>query len=314
MKSRNISLFLILITVAQLCCKKQETTLYLRYPEDVSITIDVPEMELKKPNLLIFYALPNGNSTAWTMGKRLENGDDWHFDIQHISAQTRFLRQQVNDRNIIVAYLENDLKSWPSWRRKYPNSSVLIHNIVDSVAAQFPSKDLKIALNGHSGGGSFIFGYLNGIDKIPNLVERISFIDSNYGYKDSLCHDEKLIDWLQGSDNRYLTVYAYNDSIALYKGKSFVSATGGTWYRSKMMIKDLGRSFDFTVDDRDSLIWYNALENRIQIILKHNPDRGIYHTEQVELNGFIHSILSGTLREEKAYRYFGQRVYNDFIK
>jgi len=314
MKYNRITLIFIILFGIQNCTKHQETTLFFHYPDDVSITIDVPKMKSHKPTLLIFYVLPNGNSTAWTMGKQLEESDDWHYDIQHIGAQTRFLRQQIKDRNIVVAYLENDLKSWPSWRRKHPDNAEIIHSIIDSVASLFPAENLKIALNGHSGGGSFIFGYLNGVGQIPDIVERISFIDSNYGYEDSLRHGEKLAHWLRESDNHYLTVYAYNDSIALYKGKSFVSATGGTWYRSKMMIRNLEQSFDFTVDDRDSLIWHNALDRRVQFILKRNPDRGIYHTEQVAKNGFIHSILSGTLLEEKGYQYFGQRVYDDFIK
>ena len=44
-------------------------------------------------------------------------GDDWHFDIQHIGAQTRFLRQSIKGKTLVVAYLENSLKSWPAWRR-----------------------------------------------------------------------------------------------------------------------------------------------------------------------------------------------------
>ncbi|MCK7541677.1 MAG: hypothetical protein MZV63_67720 [Marinilabiliales bacterium] len=43
--------------------------------------------------LLILYALPNGNTIEQTFGKKLHAGDDWHFDIQHIGAQTRFLRR-----------------------------------------------------------------------------------------------------------------------------------------------------------------------------------------------------------------------------
>src|SRR5262245_58755302 len=43
---------------------------------------------------LILYALPNGNTTAQTMGRKLSEGMDWHFDIQHIAAQTRALRKQ----------------------------------------------------------------------------------------------------------------------------------------------------------------------------------------------------------------------------
>ena len=46
-------------------------------------------------------------------------------------------------------------------------------------------KKKEIYLNGHSGGGSFIFGYLAGVEKIPSQVKRISFLDSDYGYDSS---------------------------------------------------------------------------------------------------------------------------------
>jgi hypothetical protein len=38
-------------------------------------------------------------------------------------------------------------------------------------------------LTGHSGGGSFILGYLDAAKKIPSLVERIAFLEANYGYE-----------------------------------------------------------------------------------------------------------------------------------
>src|SRR5262249_19052549 len=30
---------------------------------------------------LVFYALPNGNTTAQTIGRAMQPGDDWHYDI-----------------------------------------------------------------------------------------------------------------------------------------------------------------------------------------------------------------------------------------
>ena len=38
-----------------------------------------------KPTKLVLYALPNGNSTDWTIGKMPAEGDDWHYHIQHLS-------------------------------------------------------------------------------------------------------------------------------------------------------------------------------------------------------------------------------------
>jgi hypothetical protein len=61
---------------------------------------------------------------------------DWHFDIQHIGAQTRALRARGLS-NAIVVYLEADTKSWPEWRRirGYENANARIVAMVDRVRA-----------------------------------------------------------------------------------------------------------------------------------------------------------------------------------
>jgi hypothetical protein len=80
-----------------------------------------------------------------------------------------------------------------------------------------------------------------------------------------------------------------------------------------MMKNYLSGSFRFRQITRDTIIWNNALQKRIEIILRTNPDSLIYHTRQVELNGFIHSIVSGTRYEKKGYTYFGERAYSENI-
>ena len=87
---------------------------------DVKITIDKPPgFSKNKRTIITFFALPNGNSTEQTMGKKMQPGDDWHFDIQHIRAQTKFIRQQLPNKNFVVIYLENNYRSWPSWKQKH---------------------------------------------------------------------------------------------------------------------------------------------------------------------------------------------------
>jgi hypothetical protein len=49
-------------------------------------------------------------------------------------------------------------------------------------------------------------------------------------------------------------------------------------------------------------------------LLKENPEKKILHTVQVERNGFIESLLSGTSLEEVDYTYFGGRAYSRFIR
>jgi hypothetical protein len=281
--------------------------------DDVKITFDYPfDFPKHKETILVFYALPNGNTTGQTMGRKLQPGDDWHFDIQHIRAQTKFVREELPDKNIVVAYLENNLKSWPAWKQKHADHLQVIQHIVDTLYRSIPAKRKMIYFNGHSGGGSFIFGYIAGVSKIPAHIKRVSFLDSDYGYDSS--YYPKLRDWLFGVKNSHLTVFAYNDSVALYNGKPVVSATGGTWYRSHVMMKDLTKEFSFQKTREDSVTSYETANKQIGFFFKDNPDRGIYHTQQVELNGFIHSILFGGDRESRNYKYYSTRAYGSFIQ
>src|SRR5688572_13218039 len=288
-------------------------------PKDVTICINAPlHLNKKGKTFLVLFALPNGNSIEWTKGRKIKPGDDWHFDIQHIDAQTRFTRNLDKKNNYIVAYLMAEQKSWPSWKRTIENSNPdgyreKIKNIVDSLTERFKDYNPGIILNGHSGGGSFIFGYLDAVEKIPDRIERIAFLDSDYGYEDSL-HTKKFVDWLQSDKKNNLFVLAYNDSIVIYNGKQLVSPTGGTWYRSRLMQRKLAEGFSFKTSTDTSFINHSALDGRIKIILKHNPNGLIYHTVQVEKNGFIYSILSNTKFDKRKYfTYFGDRVYENYI-
>ncbi len=306
-----IRLCLVLLVYPQLV--KSQVIDSFRISPGVKITLDRPE-NLKKNRgvTLIVYALHNGNSTAWTMGKRMETGDDWHYDIQHIRAQTAFIRHSLPKENIVVVYLENDYKSWPSMKSKFPDYRNLYAKIMDSIAALYPAKNTHIYLNGHSGGGSFIFGYLSGQQSIPARIRRISFLDSDYNYDSS--YYPKLKEWLGRVKGSSLNVFAYNDSVALYNGKRVVSDSGGTWFRSHLMLKHFSRDYSYTASLTDSIQIFKGNNQRVQFFFKPNYNQGIYHTQQVELNGFIHSVLCGTRRENKGYEYYGKRAYGMFIE
>lgn len=284
-----------------------------RMRDDIKVTIDQPvDLKPGKETIITFFALPNGNTTEQTMGKKMQPGDDWHFDIQHIRAQTKFIRQQLKRKNFVVIYLENNYKSWPSWKQKHPDFKIVIPAIVDSLSGLFAVKRKSIYLNGHSGGGSFIFGYLSGMPVIPSTVKRISFMDSNYGYDSS--YYPGLRSWLFKVKDAALNVFAYNDSIALYNGKPVVSATGGTWYRSHLMLQHFQKDRVFSQSASDSIELFISKDKRVQFFFKLNLNKGIYHTQQVELNGFIHSILCGTKYDSKRYRYYSARVYTKLIE
>lgn len=292
-----------------------ELTRELNLPDGVRIVINTPptsSFATNKPVQLIFFALPNGNTVEWTIGKQMQPGDDWHFNIQHIGAQTRFLRNALTNQTIVVAYLENSLKSWPAWRRT--NGNDRIPALFDTVRKMFADYRQEIVLTGHSGGGSLTFGYLNAIEKIPSNIKRIAFLDSNYAYE-ATNHFAKLTAWLKASDENKLCVLAYHDSIALLDGKTFVSERGGTWGRSHAMLDDLRREFPFTSSTNSAgLQTHVAAEGRIQFFLKENPDQKVLHTVQVDRNGFIHAMLTGTPLENRSYEYFGERAYERWIQ
>jgi hypothetical protein len=304
-----IILFFIFIPGVSVAQNMQRFTMY----NDVKVTIDIPaSYSSSHKTIIVLYALPNGNTTEQTMGKRISDGDDWHYDIQHIKAQTAFVRNELKKENIVVVYLENNYKSWPAWKTKHPNYITEVQHITDTIFSLFSSKEKVLYLSGHSGGGRFVFSFLDGVKEIPRYVERITFLDSDYGYDAGYL--PKLKNWLQQNRKATLNVFAYNDSVALLDGKRFVSDTGGTWYRSRLMLTDLSKYFSFKKVRDDSLIVYRSSDKRVQFFLKTNPDKKIFHTVQVELNGFIHSVLLGTKRESGKYTYFGPRAYSGLIE
>jgi hypothetical protein len=289
------------------------------YNPEVRIHINAPPInsfDATKPTALIFFALPNGNTIEMTVGKQIGPTDDWHYDIQHIGAQTRFLRTKIKDTNVVTIYLEANAATgslaWPTWSSRFSNNAALAKGLIDSMKSMFSSYHPYVILSSHSGGGSFEFDYLNSGTAIPNDVKRIEFLDSDYNYDNT--YGLKLRNWLDAAPDHFLSVLAYNDSIALLNGQPFVSATGGTWYRTRMMITYFYNYYPLTSTVDSNFITCTALNGRIKIVLKQNPARAILHTVQVELNGFIQTNLSGTPLEGSGYMYYGSRAYSDYIQ
>ncbi|AFD06152.1 hypothetical protein Solca_1044 [Solitalea canadensis DSM 3403] len=276
---------------------------------DVVLTFDEPQkIDKKKVTKVIIYALPNGNTTAWTFGKKLNEGEDWHFNIQHIGAQTEFIRSTDTLSNYIIVYVENELKSWPAWRKQNAEGNAQIKEMVEYVFKKYEIYKPQITLSGHSGGGSFVFGYINSTNEIPSYINRIGFLDATYGYETEM-HSSKLKTWLRKKSN-FLQVISYNDSVVVYNGKPLVSPTGGTWYRSKLIAKDLG----LVESESDSTIYYNRENGKnAEVLLLKNPSAAIFHTVLVEKNGFIHMVLNGTGYGIKKYEFWANRAYEKYI-
>ena len=199
--------------------------------------LDLPsDFDPAKPTQLILYALPNGNSIEWTIGRQRNVGDDWHFDIQHIGAQTKLLRTLRPEQNIAIAYLEADGKSWPSWRSKHEDYRPRTLAIVDAIKTELPAVPQTITLAAHSGGGCFITNVLDAVDKIPDEIDRIAFLDADYFYDDADHHGDKLAAWFKHNKQHELVVIAYDDRNVTFNGKKIVSETGGTYRATHRML------------------------------------------------------------------------------
>jgi len=239
-----------IVTSKGICSVNEECFELINLIPESRIIVNSPKKELINPKLptrVVLFALPNGNTIEKTAGKlmdkvQLTSGSEpnmWQYDIQHIAAQTRFLRENDKRYNYIVVYLEASMKAWTAHAAKYPESPELYRHLVDTICTIIaqryaPLKKQEVILSSHSGGGRFLFSYIKGVEKIPSNVKRIVFIDSSYGYEDSL-HAEKLVNWIKSSKSNALAVFSYVDTTVVLNGKKIVSSKGGTGYRSRMM-------------------------------------------------------------------------------
>jgi hypothetical protein len=263
------------------------------------------------PAVLILYALPNGNTIEQTKGRKAAAGQDWHFGIQHIAAQTRLLRQSVNDRCITIAYLEASGLSWPRWRRERAGAGEIILRIVDSLRAMVGRPDARVVLTGHSGGGSFIFGLLNASETIPSYVERIGFLDSNYGFSDSSGHTGKLLQWLEADSSRVLSVIAYDDREIVLDGKKVLGPDGGTYRRTLDMARCLGEKHELQRFQHDTLMFFSGMQGQIELLIHLNPQNEILHTRLIgEMNGFLHAM---TMKRPEPIPFGGPAVYESYV-
>lgn len=285
------------------------------YDPGIKIHINAPsssDFDKNKPTKLVLYALPNGNSTDCTIGKLPAIGDDWHYHIQHIGAQTRYIRAKNQDYNLITIYLEANNKSWGNWRKTGLTRDLKIKEVVEYLLSLFWAYNPHIELNSHSGGGNFIFGFMDAHSEIPEYVHKISFIDSNYNWDDKR-YGDKLKNWIEASTTNSLFVACYDDANALYEGRPFVSKKGGTWHRTYLMqrfLKKRIKGLKWEKIENDSIIYYKVSRPNLQFYSRKNPKRKIYHTILVERNGYIQSVLSGTKHEGDGYEFMGKKAYD----
>jgi hypothetical protein len=284
--------------------------------DGVRINVNAPvdkDGNVAKATRIILFANPNGNTLEHTLGCQAKPGLDWHYDGQHIAAQTRLLRELYPKEKIVLICAEAPKLSWPTFR-KQPDANSKIARMLEIWRARFGDADTPVTLTGHSGGGSFDFGVIEGNDKIPGYIDRIAFLDSNYAF-DAALHAKKFEDWLKGSDKRRLIVVCYDDREIMLDGKKVVGPTGGTFRATDRMHDALGKVFDLKDSEHDPFLETVGLDGRIHFYKHPNPNNKILHTVLVgEMNGLLHVQTLGTPEEERWGKFGGPRAYTKYVQ
>ena len=279
-------------------------------PGGVRAVVSAPaRIDPKKPTRLVVFATPNGNTIEQTLGCGKAEGLDWHYDIQHVAAQVRKLREVSPGENIVLACVEAEGLSWPAWRRAHKDGPDRIRKVVETLRGWVPGKDVSVWLAGHSGGGSFLLAFIDSAEAIPAFVERIVFLDANYSYSDADGHGDKLLAWLKGDRARRLVVVAYDDRNVTLGGKPVVGPDGGTFRATERMHKRFAKDVTFAEATAGDVVARTALDGQLALLVHANPKNRILHTALVgEMNGLLRGVTDpdakppwGTFGSPRAY-------------
>lgn len=271
---------------------------YQQLEPEVRLIIVAPRPERivqEHPSRIILFATPNGSTIEQTLGCQRTEGRDWHYEIQHIAAQHRKWQSLNQRENLILVCLEAKGLSWPRWRAKHPDNPKLIRTVVNAILQSIPLKEPRLTLACHSGGGSFLWGFLNGSAVIPEQVDRFIFLDANYSFSEKDQHGKKFLDWLKGDQRRQLVVLAYDDRNILFRGKKVVSPTGGTYRATHRMRDRFKQDLKFQESSSGDFVTYAALEDQVRLLIHLNPQNQILHSRLVgEMNGYLYAVTLGT--------------------
>lgn len=267
-----------------------------------------------KGTTLLIYATPNGNTVEQTFGCRAAPGLDFHFDIQHVGAQTCHYQELIPESNVVLAVVQAPNLSWPNFLRERPRKE-LVRTLVDSLADLCHAN--QVILSGHSGGGAFLFAYIDAHDTLPDRLQRIIFLDANYAYDESMRHGEKIITWLQRKEANTCVVIAYDDREIELNGKKVVGPTGGTYRASQRMLNFL-RSKGEVIESQEGPFQCqccSGLNDQLQLYVHRNPENKILHTALVgEMNGLLHGLTVHSHLRETWGSFGGPRAYTRFVR
>jgi hypothetical protein len=269
-----------------------------------------------KPARLVLYATPNGNTIEQTLGCVTGGETDWHFDIQHVGAQVRRWREFAGDLQIVLACLESEGLSWPAWKRNRPDGPKTIREIVETIQKWIPSAQVSITLAGHSGGGSFLLGFVDGGEEIESAIESLIFLDANYSYSDADRHGDKIVAWLKQRRSHRLVVLAYDDRKVTLDGKPVITNPDGGTFRAtdRMAASFAARGIELAESTAGEFRIREGSNEQVMLLVHTNPRNRILHTALVgEMNGLLRG-LSNDAGTEPWGKLGGPRAYAKSIQ
>ena len=295
----------------------EETTATFTIEHKIRVYVNAPLNDKGHPakaTRLIVFACPNGNTLEYTMGRQMSPGLDWHYDGQHIAAQTRLIRSIEPDERIVLVITEAPGLSWPSFRKNIPDANVKIGKLVDEWRKQFGDDKTKVTLTGHSGGGAFMFGVIDSAEQIRPYIDRIAFLDANYSF-DAALHAKKIEDWLNSDTTHRFIVVCYDDREIMLNGKKVVGPDGGTYRATGRMHDAFGKNIELIDLKSDPFEETTGLDGRIHFYRHPNPKNKILHTVLVgEMNGLVQIETLGTPFEGQWGTFGGPRAYTKFVQ
>lgn len=285
---------------------------WTRLESGVRVCVSVPAKWKSGRRKLVIYATPNGSKIEHTLGSAPEKDRDWRFDLQHVAAQIRRLRDVDDSSDIVLAVVQAPQLSWPLFRTSQTGAGAIIRDLAHSLQDEFAAEQVTLA--GHSGGGSFLWAYLNVVDSIPDFIDRIACLDSNYSYSDEDHHGDKLLQWMAGNASRRLVVIAYDDREVVFNGKKVVGPQGGTFRASQRMLQRFRTDAELSEESVGAFQHFHDRHGQIEFYIHPNPENKILHTALVgEMNGLLHALTLGTPQAATWGQFGGPRAYNKWI-
>lgn len=276
----------------------KETWYWKTESNGVRVVSIVPNLDQQRARkCLVLYATPNGSTIEQSLGCRPAEGLDWKYDIQHVAAQFRLVQATDQETSFVLAIVQAPALSWPEFRRTTSEANGWIKSLVATLQSKFQTQDTILSC--HSGGGSFLWGWMNASERLPDSVSRIIFLDANYSFSESDQHGEKLTEWLSNSAH-HLVVIAYDDREITLDGKKVIGSDGGTFRATERMRAGLSKGLSLSESRRTPFQSFETADRRLRLIVHGNPENKILHTALVgDMNGFAFSLLAGTSYESQ---------------